>query len=259
MNYWSTEKKALSLGHKTIKNMITTNELIKHLRNAFGDDMELPIAFWRSDEPVKVSEKIGGCFFKGLRAVRGGEPLSLCIENTGCGGGKFYLGFTDMPEYVPTFVSLKERYKQSPDDVMAFVESVNVERNCYRHFNFQRIDKMDSLDSIEGLLFFARPDVLSGLCGWAFFDNNEHDAVLTLFGSGCSALISNAVAENMRGGNSCFLGLFDPSVRPYVGADELGFSIPASRLVKMTDTLNECFLGGSHAWKIVKERINQDS
>ncbi len=34
-------------------------------------------------------------------------------ENIGCGGGKFYTGFTEMPERVPTFVSLKEKYKQT--------------------------------------------------------------------------------------------------------------------------------------------------
>lgn len=239
--------------------MITSVKLIKSLRDAFGEDMELPIAFWRSDEPLAVSEKIGGCFFKGLQKVRKGEPLSLCEENTGCGGGKFYLGFTDLPERVPSFVSLKERYKKTPEDVFSFVESIGVERNRFKYFNFQRIDKMDCLDGIEGLLFFACPDMLSGLCGWAFYDNNSRDAVQTLFGSGCSTVISSAVTENRLGGQSCFLGLFDPSVRPFVSSDELGFSIPASRLATMSETIADCFLSGTHAWEKVRERINEEN
>ena len=39
------------------------------------------------------------------------HTVSLNADVIGCGGGKFYTGFTDMPERVPTFVSLKEKYK----------------------------------------------------------------------------------------------------------------------------------------------------
>ena len=52
-----------------------------------------------------------------MSKVRGGNTISLNAETIGCGGGKFYTGFTDMPEHVPTFVSLKERYKQTPEMV----------------------------------------------------------------------------------------------------------------------------------------------
>ena len=236
--------------------MITSNELIKRLHASFGDNMELPIAFWRSNEPIATTEKIGGCMFKGLFNVREGIPLSLSADNTGCLGGKFYLGFGELPVFVPDFIAHKERYKRTPEQVLAFAESINVVRNEYRFINFQRIDMMESLDDIEGLMFFARPDVISGLCGWAFFDTNNEDAVKTRFGSGCSVLIANAITENKTGGQSCFLGLFDPTMRPLIGADELGFSIPASRLAIMSETINECFLSGSHAWSNVKARIS---
>ena len=235
--------------------MISPNELISKLRAYFGENMEMPLAFWRSDDPIAETEKIGGCFFKGLQEARGGKPLSLSVDNIGCGGGKLYLGFTDMPEHVPGFVSLKERYKRTPDDVKSFIEDMNLQRNPYKYFNFSRIDKITSFEGVEGLLFFAAPDVLSGLCGWAFFDNNRRDAVQTIFGSGCSSVISTAINENTRGGQSCFLGLFDPSVRPFVGADELGFSIPASRLESMAASISDRFLNGSFAWGKVKERL----
>lgn len=235
--------------------MISPNELIIKLRAYFGENMEMPLAFWRSDEPIAETGKIGGCFFKGLQEARGGKPLSLSVDNIGCGGGKLYLGFTDMPEHVPGFVSLKERYKRTPDDVKSFIEDMNLQRNPYKYFNFSRIDKITSFEGVEGLLFFAAPDVLSGLCGWAFFDNNRRDAVQTIFGSGCSSVISTAIYENTRGGQSCFLGLFDPSVRPFVGTDELGFSIPASRMESMAASISDCFLNGSFAWGKVKERL----
>ena len=104
-------------------------------------------------------------------------------------------------------------------------------------------------------MFYATPDMLSGLCGWAFFDSNEPDAVVAQFGSGCSTVVSMTVVENARNGHRCFLGLFDPSVRPWVGKDELSLTIPMSRFTVMLDTMHDCFLFGSHAWERIKERL----
>lgn len=236
--------------------MISVTTFVEKLKAYFGNDVQLPIAFWRSHEAVAQSDKIAGCFFKGFHAVRNGEPLSLSLENCTCGGGRFYLGLADMPERVPRFVSLTEKYKRTPEDVLEFVKDIDVKRGGFPCVNFVRLDKLESLDELEGLIFFATPDVLSGLCGWAFFDNNDDSAVSTLFGSGCSTMFTNVISENKRGGQRCFLGLFDPSVRPQVGVNELGFSIPRSRLMTMLDTIDDCFLNGSPAWQKVKQRIN---
>ena len=136
----------------------------------------------------------------------------------GCGGGKFYTGFIEMPERVPNFVSLKEKYKKTPEMVVEFIENLGVPLTNRKYLNFARIDGVDSFDKVEGLLFLATPDVLSGLTTWAYFDNNSEDAVTSMFGSGCSAVVTNAVVENNRNGKRTFIGLFDPSVRPYVEA-----------------------------------------
>ena len=109
------------------------------------------------------------------------------------------------------------------------------------------------------LFFYATPDILSGLCAWAFYDCNEPDAVCTPFGSGCGTTIATAVRENRRQGYRTFIGLFDPSVRPYVGADELGFVIPASRFRTMYETMRSTCLFGTNAWSKVKARIEPDT
>lgn len=87
---------------------------IQNFREAFGEKAELPLVFWYSDTQEGTAEKINGCIFKGMKTAREGGIISLNAETIGCGGGKFYTGFTEMPEHVPTFVSLKERYKQTP-------------------------------------------------------------------------------------------------------------------------------------------------
>jgi hypothetical protein len=65
-----------------------------------------------------------------------------------------------------------------------------------------------------------------------------------------------ALRENRRGGRSVFLALFDPSVRPWVDASELGFVAPMSRLREMCGTMRASCLFGTHAWNKVRVRIN---
>ena len=162
-----------------------------------------------------------------------------------------------MPERVPGFVSLKEKYKKTPEMVTDYVNSLGMRRATKPYLNFIRIDKADSFEGTEGILFYATPDMLAGLCGWAFFDTNAADAVVTRFGSGCSSVVSMTIVENARQGQRCFMGLLDPSVRPYVGTNELSFTIPMSRFKSMMETMKECFLFDSHAWKKVKARLEE--
>ena len=233
------------------------NQFIENYKAAFSEAAELPIAFWYADEPLAQTDKIGGCFFKGMEKVRNGEPISLNAEVIGCGGGKFYTGFTEMPERVPNFVSLKEKYKRTPEMVIDFIESIEVPRTEKGYLNFVRLDKLDSFDGVEAILFLATPDILSGLTTWAFFDNNNADTVVSTFGSGCSAVVSQPILENYRGGKSTFLGFFDPSVRPHFEANILSYTIPMSRFKEMYHTMKDSCLFDTHAWNKIRERISQ--
>lgn len=235
------------------------NYFIDSYREAFGNGIELPLAFWYSDEPVAVTEKAGGCLFKSVVQARSGITVSLGAENTGCGGGKFYCGFTPMPPYVPEFVSLKERYKETPELVTDMIEKLNVPEAKKRYLNFSRIDNLETLDEIEGLLFLVTPDVLSGLVTWASFDSKDDDAVCSLFGSGCSNVVTQAVVENSKGGSRTFIGFFDPSVRPYFESNILSFIIPLSRLRTMYDTMHKSSLFDAHAWSLIRDRIIKEN
>ena len=71
---------------------------IANYQEAFGQRAELPIAFWYSDRMEASTEKVTGCLFKCMKQVRDGRTVSLSNETIACGGGKFYTGFTEMPE-----------------------------------------------------------------------------------------------------------------------------------------------------------------
>ena len=105
-----------------------TGEFVAAFREAFGPVPELPLLFRYTDEPLRPAAKAGGCFFKALAEARDGRPVGLNASNIGCGGGKFYTGFSPMPEFVPQFVSLKERYKQTPEMVLDFIAALDLGR-----------------------------------------------------------------------------------------------------------------------------------
>ena len=212
---------------------------IQNFREAFGEKAELPLVFWYSDTQEGTAEKINGCFFKGMKTAREGGIISLNAETIGCGGGKFYTGFTEMPEHVPTFVSLKERYKQTPQMVIDFIQQIGVLKAEKKYLHFARIDRIESLKEVEGVVFIANPDMLSGLTTWAYYDNNAEDGVVSMFGSGCSCIVTQATIENRKGGKRTFIGFFDPSVRPYFEPDKLSYTIPMSRFREMCGTMRQ--------------------
>lgn len=248
-------------------------EFIANYREAFGEAAELPVAFWYSDEPIAATPRIEGCFFRELRAVRDGRPASLCADNVGCGGGRFYTGFGALSPRTPAFVSLDERYKQTPEMVVDHIERSGVVTAAGKYLNLVRIDRLGEFDrpsvvdrvqrsgkpggfdGVEWLVFFATPDTLSGLVSWAWFDNNADDAVTTRFGSGCSTIVTDPAGENRRGGSRTFIGCFDVSVRPHLEADVLSFAVPMSRFREMCRTMRSTSLYGTRAWARVLVRI----
>lgn len=235
---------------------MTVNEFIERYRDAFGDAAPMPIAFGYSDNAVSEIKRVPKCMIGTISNVRHEESLTLTEENVICGGGGLYTAFREMPERVPMFVSEVEHYKQSKEMVIDYVNNLHIQITNKPYLNFVRIDKLENWDEAEAILFFATPDILSGLCTWAFYDNNSSDAVTTQFASGCAAIVSFAINENRKNGNRCFLGMFDPSARPLVPENELTFTIPMCRFKRMLETMNDSALF-QKAFSIIKKRINK--
>lgn len=231
-------------------------EFVAKYREAFGDAAPLPIAFGYSNRPAAEIKRLPKCMVGAISKVRGGESLTLAEENVICGGGGLYTAFREMPERVPTFVSEVEHYKASKDMVEEYVRNLNIEITDRPYLNFVRIDKLQSWEEAEALLFFATPDMLSGLATWSFYDNNAEDAVTTKFGSGCAAIVTFAINEHRANGKRCFIGLLDPSARPLVAENELSFTIPMSRFREMLTTMEDSALF-QKAYSVLRNRINR--
>lgn len=234
---------------------MTPQQFIEKFREAFGEAAPMPIAFWYGDTAVNSDCRVPRCMIGAIRRVCDGNTLTLTAENVQCGGGGLYTAFRPMPERVPMFVSEAEHYKQTPEQVRGYVESLEIEITDKPYLNFVRVDMLKSWEGVEAVVFFASPDILSGLCSWAFYDNDAEDAVVTKFASGCAAVVSFATVENRKGGRRAFLGMFDPSARPLVPQNELTFTVPMSRFREMLQTLPHSSLY-EHAFSVVRRRIN---
>lgn len=228
---------------------------LQQYREAFGNAVPLPVAFGYSQTPATEVRKIPRCMIGAIRKVCEGDSLTLHAGNVLCGGGSLYTAFAPMQERIPAFVSETEHYKQTPEQVKEYIRQLDIRLTEKPYLNFVRMDRLSTLDEVEGILFFATPDLLSGLCSWAFYDNDADNAVCARFASGCCSIVTFAVKENREQGRSCFIGMLDPSARPLVPANELTFVIPAHRFREMAQTMEHSALFRK-AYSIVKKRIN---
>lgn len=228
---------------------------LQKFKEAFGNMVPLPVAFGYSQTPATEIRKVPRCMVGAIRKVCNGEPLTLSADNVLCGGGRLYTAFAPMQDRIPTFVSETERYKQTPEQVRQYITELDIRLTEKPYLNFVRMDHLADLDDMEGILFFATPDILSGLCSWAFYDNDADDAVSVRLASGCCSIVTFAVNENRKNGRSCFVGMLDPSARPLVPANELTFVIPINRFREMAQTMEDSALFRK-AYSIVRKRVN---
>ena len=231
----------------------------------FGDS-ELPIAFFYVEDPGDTARANlpGGhsCIICELALVRKGTPLAWNVQTLGCGGARRYLGYTDkMRPNFEYFLSNGipgelegERYIQTPEMVKEIMDGMRCIPAKGRYIIFKRFDQLTPADDPVAVIFFAKPDVLSGLFTLANFDQPDGNGVIAPFGSGCGAIVYQAWFQHEQENPKAVLGMFDPSARPCVPRDTLSFSIPMKKFEKMTGYMDESFLI-TNTWKTVKKRL----
>ena len=212
---------------------MTHKEEFVSLWTKYFDSAELPIVFYYTDDSgsVDLVPPPSGhrCIFADLSKVRAGESLCFDAESLGCFGGKRYAGFSTavMPNF-KYFLSCGipgtlegERYKKTPELVIQWMEQAP-QLEAPRRF----------------IIFFARPDVLSGLFTLANFDIAEPNGVFAPFGAGCASIMQYPYLERESDSPRSVLGLFDVTARPFVVDDILTFSVPMKRFQQMIDNMD---------------------
>jgi len=233
----------------------------------FFDDAELPIIFYYTDEEhhaelVKPGS-VPRCVIAALFDVRKGRAFCFDVESIGCFGGKRYLGFREevRPDFeyflscgIPGKVE-GERYKKTPEIVAESVSLTPAFKAPAKFIVFKRWDKLEEYDEPDVVIFFASPDVLSGLFTLASFDEAEPNSAFTPFGSGCSLIVQYPYLERNSARPKAVIGLFDVSARPFTPENVLSFSVPMSKFVRMVNNMEESFLV-TNSWRAVQRRIH---
>jgi uncharacterized protein (DUF169 family) len=227
---------------------------------------ELPITFYYSENAEHAQlvkpGSLARCVIGALVEVRKGRSFSFDVNSIGCSGGKKYLGFAeDIRQDFEYFLSCGiagelegERYKKTPELVRETMKDWPAFRAPAPFVVFKRWDNLDEDDTPEVVIFFAQPDVLSGLFTLANFDRPEPEAVFTPMGSGCSSIVSYPYLEKDAVNPRAVIGMFDPSARPYVHASMLSFSVPMKRFIEMVGNMEESFLI-TDTWQVIRRRI----
>ena len=236
--------------------------------NKYFANTELPIVFFYSDENkgAEYAEKPEGwnCVIRELVKVRNGKSLAFNIDSLTCGGSKRYMNFTDkMRPGFEYFLSCGnenmhgEKYIKTPEMVKEILE--NQPKIIYdnKKIVFKRWDNISETDDPEVVIFFAKPDVLSGLFTLANFDQTDPNGSITPFGAGCASVVYFPYLESKSEKQRAVIGMFDITARPFVPANVITFAIPFKRFEKMVGYMEESFLT-TNSWNKLKSRIEKD-
>ncbi|MBN1188553.1 MAG: DUF169 domain-containing protein [Dehalococcoidales bacterium] len=232
----------------------------------YFNQAELPLTFeytadrGRLEGINRASGK--GCVMAEISGVRKGISVWFDADSTGCPGGKRYLGFSDrLAPNFEYFLSCGipgkmegERYKKTPELVTELLNRWPKFKAPAPCVLFRRWDTLEDQDNPQVVIFFAGADVIAGLFTLFNYDVADPNGVICPMSSGCASIVQNPLVEKDSPNPRAVLGLFDISARPFIGADELTFSLPFNKIAAMVGNMEESFLV-TPSWKAIQKRI----
>lgn len=233
-----------------------------------GADLPVTLEFRNeSDTSEKVPRPEGHrCIICQIGRVRNGTTLVLDASSITCGGGLMYTGYSGKrPPNFRYFLSCGkegivdgERYKRTPEIVDAWERRIPPFSAQGKEMVFSRWDTLTEKDNPEVVIFFARPEVMSGLFTLANFDRSDPNGVICPMGAGCASIVYYPWLEQQKDGDDqkIVLGMFDPSARKCVPVDVLTMTFPMKRFETIIGYMEESFLI-TKTWETVKKKIGR--
>jgi len=149
-----------------------------------------------------------------------------------------------------------ERYKKTPELVKEIMKKAPKFDAPGRFIVFKRWDMLEKKDEPDVVIFFARPDVLSGLFTLANYDAGELNVVFSPFSAGCGSIVQYPYLEKESDYPKAVIGMFDVSARPFVPENVLSFSALMNKFSVMIENMEESFLI-TGSWGKIQKRIKK--
>ncbi len=265
-----------------------TNQFLQHLglneepfgvyytdtkpEKAYGPKVGEPISRKLEDEGKLNMQEV----FKSFSCVMGNVWLArkkhgasfISSEEYGCVGGAYYCSMMKpalsfIEHYVSTGFAGSplhgERYMPSPEAVHAFLEKVNPRKAPEKYCIFKPLSSFINDESPEFVIFFARPEVLTGLFTHTVFTTGDMECVVSPFGAGCTNMLSWPLYYKEKGEEKAVIGGFDPSARKFMKTDELTFTVSWDLYKKMLTALPESMFNVDGAWKDVRKKVSRSA
>ncbi len=247
------------------------NQFYEELWKTFKETLglkESPLGvYYTNEKPEGMTPKEGitGCMIGLLQNARKkGKTVFFDKNHFGCPGGGYYMGLIESSRpNLEYFLSCGipgemegERYIKTPELAGKFISMRKPRIAPAPYCVFKPIEKFQSEERPEVVVFFAPPDVLSGLFTLANYALETTEAAYTPFGSGCSTILTYPLKEADKEKPRAILGMFDVSARPMVENEILTLAMPFSVFLKLLENARGSFLE-TESWKKVLKRIRK--
>ena len=204
------------------------------------------------------------CIINYLRMARARKTcVHFSADIKGCMGGWVYLGYQlPVPERILQFVTTGwegregERYLPSPESMRRFFKDIDIQPAPAPFCAAKPLSFFEGEEEPLLVTFHCRGEVLTGLTMLAGFALDDHDAVAMPFGSGCANIFAWPLCYRRKGMKKAVVGGSDPSCRPFMGVDELSFTVTTDILTAMQNAFPASFLMGK-AWTGVRKKIER--
>ena len=250
--------------------MDTWTDSLREKYARFKEALALPepplVAYYTDEEPenaVQPPQERHSCIIGLLRRARR-ESITVYFdsEHFGCMGGGYYMGFLKTPRpKIEYFLSCGipgelegERYIKTPERAREFFARLQPLKAPARYGVFQPLDCLNPDQEPLVEIFFAPPDVLSGLVVLTCFALESTQAVSLPFSSGCGSILTLPLKEADKDRPGAVLGMFDVSARPFVEPDVLTLAMPHGIFLSLLDNVGESFLI-TESWHTIRKRI----
>jgi len=240
--------------------------------NAYGPKPGIPISRDLEDRGKLDMQEVNknfSCVMRNVWLARKKRSAAfISREEYGCPGGVYYCSMMKPHlRFIEHYVSTGfegtplhgERYMPNPEAMREFLLKVNPRKAPAKYCVFKPLSRFDGGEEPEFIIFFARPEILTGLFIQTVFTTGDMECVVSPFGAGCTNMISWPLYYKEQGKEKAVIGGFDPSARKFMKVDELTFTVPLSLYEKMLAALPGSMFNHDTDWKFVRKKVDRSA